>query len=257
MAREPAGQAPPAAEDFATQLEQLTGRIEAFDAERWKRYEATESAEERKEIMAKDLVDVFGPELVELSERAKGTDVAPRALIQVVQLENRALRMDVAKGAEGAPETLAQRALTTLVSQYLDSASLAALPDLLYNTHELGKTRCKEALEKLLSGSPHRSVQAGAQFALAKDLIEGAGEDAQMRAEARRLFLDLKERFADLNTPGNRSYAKLADGFLFEIEHLQVGMTAPDFEALDEFGESWKLSDYRGQVVVIDFWGFW
>ena len=25
----------------------------------------------------------------------------------------------------------------------------------------------------------------------------------------------------------------------------------------DENGVSWKLSDYRGKVVVVDFWGFW
>ena len=44
---------------------------------------------------------------------------------------------------------------------------------------------------------------------------------------------------------------------LFEIEHLQIGMVAPDFEAQDETGASFKLSDYKGKVVVLDFWGFW
>jgi cytochrome oxidase Cu insertion factor (SCO1/SenC/PrrC family) len=33
--------------------------------------------------------------------------------------------------------------------------------------------------------------------------------------------------------------------------------TAPDFEAVDENGVKFKLSDYRGKVVVLDFWGFW
>jgi len=247
----------PAADDFAAQLEQVLSRADAFDAERWKRYDATESAEERKAILAQDLVDLFGPELVQLSERAKGTDVAPKALIEVIQLENRMQRMDQEKGAEGAPETIAQRALSTLVSDYLASPVLADLPSLLHNTHELGKARCKDALEKMRAGSPHRSVQAAAQFALAAGLLEVANGDADKLAEARRLFADLQERFSDLSDAGKRQYAQLATGALFEIDHLQVGMTAPDFEAVDEAGEHWKLSEYRGQVVVLDFWGFW
>jgi len=40
-------------------------------------------------------------------------------------------------------------------------------------------------------------------------------------------------------------------------EGLDVGMRAPDFEATDVAGKSFKLSDYRGKVVLLDFWGFW
>jgi hypothetical protein len=38
---------------------------------------------------------------------------------------------------------------------------------------------------------------------------------------------------------------------------LEVGHRAPDFEAKDIEGVAFKLSDYRGKVVVLDFWGFW
>jgi peroxiredoxin len=34
-------------------------------------------------------------------------------------------------------------------------------------------------------------------------------------------------------------------------------MVAPDFEASDENDVKFKVSDYRGKVVVLDFWGFW
>ncbi len=37
----------------------------------------------------------------------------------------------------------------------------------------------------------------------------------------------------------------------------EVGNLAPDFEAKDVEGQSFKLSDYRGKVVLLDFWGFW
>ena len=44
---------------------------------------------------------------------------------------------------------------------------------------------------------------------------------------------------------------------VFKLERLQVGMVAPDIVAEDLDGVEFKLSDYRGKVVVIDFWGSW
>ena len=38
---------------------------------------------------------------------------------------------------------------------------------------------------------------------------------------------------------------------------IQIGKPAPDFSARDVDGVAFKLSDYRGKVVVLDFWGFW
>lgn len=49
-------------------------------------------------------------------------------------------------------------------------------------------------------------------------------------------------------------YAKVE---LFELRNLRVGKTAPDVEGEDLDGTRFKLSDYRGKVVVLDFWGDW
>jgi hypothetical protein len=37
----------------------------------------------------------------------------------------------------------------------------------------------------------------------------------------------------------------------------QIGTVAPDIEGEDLDGNRFKLSDYRGKVVVLDFWGHW
>jgi hypothetical protein len=37
----------------------------------------------------------------------------------------------------------------------------------------------------------------------------------------------------------------------------QVGNLAPEIEGIDLFGKKFKLSEYRGKVVVLDFWGNW
>ena len=45
-----------------------------------------------------------------------------------------------------------------------------------------------------------------------------------------------------------------ADG---PAEGIEVGMTAPDFTAQTTEGGEFTLSDARGQVVLVDFWGAW
>jgi cytochrome oxidase Cu insertion factor (SCO1/SenC/PrrC family) len=38
---------------------------------------------------------------------------------------------------------------------------------------------------------------------------------------------------------------------------LRVGTAAPEIAGEDMEGTSFKLSDYRGKVVLLDFWGNW
>jgi hypothetical protein len=38
---------------------------------------------------------------------------------------------------------------------------------------------------------------------------------------------------------------------------ILVGKPAPEIEGEDIDGVKFKLSDYRGKVVLLDFWGHW
>ena len=38
---------------------------------------------------------------------------------------------------------------------------------------------------------------------------------------------------------------------------LAVGQTAPEISGKDLDGKPMKLSEFRGKVVVLDFWGHW
>jgi hypothetical protein len=70
------------------------------------------------------------------------------------------------------------------------------------------------------------------------------------------------ERADDLAKRLERDYAdtqfaKKLHGDAPRATGLSVGNLAPDFTTKDADGVEFKLSDYRGKVVVLDFWGFW
>lgn len=51
--------------------------------------------------------------------------------------------------------------------------------------------------------------------------------------------------------------AALAAGAPHNPKDLEIGKKAPEIEGKDVNGKSFKLSEYRGKVVVLDFWGDW
>jgi cytochrome oxidase Cu insertion factor (SCO1/SenC/PrrC family) len=55
--------------------------------------------------------------------------------------------------------------------------------------------------------------------------------------------------FGSGGTVGEKARAEL-----FQIRHLSVGKEAPDIEGEDQDGKRFKLSDYKGKVVLLDFW---
>ena len=73
-------------------------------------------------------------------------------------------------------------------------------------------------------------------------------------AERARAIADLKAAAA--NAEQQRTKDRLV-GMLFEAQNLEPGMAAPDIEGQDLDGVAFKLSDYRGKVVMLDFWGDW
>lgn len=48
-----------------------------------------------------------------------------------------------------------------------------------------------------------------------------------------------------------------AGDLLYELENLAIGAIAPDFVSATADGGEFRLSDQRGKIVVLDFFGFW
>jgi Rieske Fe-S protein len=116
----------------------------------------------------------------------------------------------------------------------------------------------EQNLRAILEKNPHHDVQGLACFALAQSLKSRAdrGGNEAMSKEALALFERVAKEFADVKN-GTRALGPMAEGELFETRYLSVGKVAPDIEDEDLDGVKFKLSDYRGKVVMLDFWGNW
>jgi tetratricopeptide (TPR) repeat protein len=83
-------------------------------------------------------------------------------------------------------------------------------------------------------------------------------EPEKLRREAEELYERAADRYGDVKTPySDRTLRSRAESGLFELRYLRVGKVAPEIEGEDTEGCKFRLSDYRGKVVVLDFWGNW
>jgi hypothetical protein len=148
---------------------------------------------------------------------------------------------------------------------------------------------CKEYetfLRAVLAKNPHRTVQATACLSLGHylnnrlqqlDLCKGQAEYAKEFAglyggaylaelqrqdrdqavkEIEAIFEQAAKKYGDVTLPGGEAVAERAKAELFEIRTLRVGKEAPDIAGEDQDGKRFKLSDYRGKVVLLDFWSY-
>jgi peroxiredoxin len=81
------------------------------------------------------------------------------------------------------------------------------------------------------------------------------------RTESIQLFRRVLDKYADvpvtITAPGFRDLKTIGDKArksLHALEHLYVGAPAPDFDVRDLDGNSLRLADYRGKVVLLSFW---
>ncbi len=79
----------------------------------------------------------------------------------------------------------------------------------------------------------------------------------KLRMEALTLFKQVESKFADVPYYRDTKIGTWAKSAIFEMTKLNIGQEAPDITAEDIDGVEFSLSDYKGKVVVLDFWGNW
>jgi len=233
---------PPA--DPAEEWRVLFGQYAAAEKGFFAPYYEAKSDEEREKVRLdyeRHPAREFVPKAKAFAESAKGTEAALDALLWLVRAAPQ-----TGSTAEVGP------AIDAILAGHAGSPKLEEFASYLRYAHSmLGRGAAVNALETLVRKSPHDVVRAAATLSLAATYAEADRATEADRKRARALLDTILEKY------GETKYATQAKGLINEIEFLQIGKVAPDFEATDVDGKTFKLSDYRGQVVVLDFWGFW
>lgn len=116
----------------------------------------------------------------------------------------------------------------------------------------VGEEPLNDLYDKIIAKNPADAAKAAATFNRAFTLYRSRDDDKEAaRKRAISLFRKITKDYP------NESVTKRARGYIFEIENLQIGMKAPEIVGTNVDNEEIRLSQFYGQVVVIDFWGFW
>ncbi len=177
--------------------------------------------------------------------------------------------------------TRKQDAVALLVEKYADTIKLSKVVDTLKN--EIPNPRLEKLFHQVIEKASTDKAKANALYGYAKfcaqipfykkTLAYNPAYAARLpKAQLEYINRDRTEKelatvanalqtvidqYGDLKFQGGRTYGEVATNELFELNHLQVGLEAPEIEAKDLDGVSFRLSDYRGKVVLLDFWGHW
>jgi thiol-disulfide isomerase/thioredoxin len=217
----------------------------------------------------------FAGGFMRLARAHPGTKVAEESLVWVAA--------EVLYGSE------TEEAKWLLTRDHIDSTKLIRVFNLQWRTP--GSVATERLLRQAFARSPHREVRGLAGYWLARFLRrqanlsryarrnpnppasdpsvieEGWGADFLERLrrldpdalekEAEQFFSRVAEVYGDVPIEEKDSLHKTlgaaARAYLHENRQLSVGRPAPEIEGEDLDGVRFKLSDYRGKVVVLDF----
>jgi hypothetical protein len=144
------------------------------------------------------------------------------------------------------PDRSVDRAGQLLLDKFINDDALAVV------CQTLGNSEKPENIAKLRAvrdQTTNKKVRASATFGMAMLLKEQ--DDHQKEAET------LFQAIADDPAPDDKAIVAKANAELREMKLFGLGKTIPELEGEDLQDKKFKLSDYRGKVVLLDFWGFW
>ncbi|MEM7231525.1 MAG: redoxin domain-containing protein [Planctomycetota bacterium] len=239
---------------------------------------------ERKAVA--DRLDPFAPKFLDLAEKHADDPVALDALrmaVQAVVSRDSFVLQSWDRNETHLPLASTHKAparTSQILRAYVDSKRIIRICDRMrYSV----RNEYAEFLRSVLRTNPHREVQAVACLSLAQSLIDRLraadlgtdhpkmatchaelyGKDFPERAKRKHReklnreiesLLERAAQYSDIEAPNGGTVAQRARRQIYDQRYLAAGKTAPDIAGLDQDGTQFKLSDYRGQIVLLYFW---
>lgn len=146
-----------------------------------------------------------------------------------------------------------RKALDTLVEHHSGSLALGPVLEVVPNLATyLGEDQCTKLIKRVLAAGSPPELHARALLARATMVMtRTTGVDAGARKAAAK----------DLETARKLTKDPTLIAALTQTDAKERGLTVgdrvPEVAGFDLDGLPLRLSDYRGKVVVVDFWGDW
>lgn len=133
------------------------------------------------------------------------------------------------------------------------------------------ETTVKQALEQVHEAMNGPDAAEAVERAVEtwEPALRRLGDDPQAREALLHIRVDLGRTYAEAErgddartvfrsvaaeAPGS-PWAERAEGWLYELDHLNVGQPAPEFRAATLGGDTLSSEGLEGRVVVLSFWG--
>ena len=211
-----------------------------------KRYRAANSDAERQEIFkTRPSVDIYLDQIEQFLREASHEEAA-----------------EIARwwwwGERGVRD--GERIMDVLVEHHIDAEMLAKfIPR--YTKRVVSPEKAEATFRTILKKNSIPEVLASATYSLHNLLVEKVetlegDKAAATKAEIKSLRETLSTDFAEVNDLTGTLFVDRIAGQDFSAK-LTVGSQVPDIVGKDLDGVEFKLSDYHGKVIVIDFWGDW
>lgn len=158
----------------------------------------------------------------------------------------------------------ADNAIALIRKQYVTDPQIGTIcPALVYSD----SPAAEDCLKEIAAKNPNKDAKAIATQSLGNRLLSRFSVYAQKPVPEAEREATVKRAEGYFNAviamyPDNPKspialQAQKALIGLGNVLKLQVGKTAPEIAGEDIDGVQFKLSDYRGRVIMLDFWGNW
>ncbi len=209
-------------------------------------FRALEAGYDASELDRGERYQAFRTRFLELAETAAEDEVALNARLWLY----RNAWNERQAGTMGAT---AKAHFEVLLDRFGDSPRLTEVID---SGFVLASGDRIPAYRRLMARTPHDTVRAEALLGIGS--AASRSRDPETRKQAEPALKRLAKEYAGLPYKAS-TFGAMADAYLnlHPREALAIGQVAPEISGADLDGEPMKLSDYRGKVVVLDFWGHW
>jgi len=199
---------------------------------------------ERVRQQASGALSPFATRMLALAEKNPKDPLTPDALVWTVVYT---LKRDEFK-----------KAVEIIMSDHLKSPRIARICTAMI---ESDYPDAEKNLKIILDKNSARDVRAYACLALGLYYKAGSEQrgfaDAEEKAKKAEEFLArVVDQYGNVAI-GDTTMSEAVKPALHELRFLAIGKAAPDIEGEDSDGKKFKLSDYRGKVVVLEFWASW